>query len=142
MVNSVMCRAKATGGYINSVMALQEVAKDGYDEALLLDAEGMVAEGTGENLFIVKKGNFFTPVLTSALEGITRETIIQLAKNLNLKISEKKITRDEVYISDEAFFTGTAAEVTPIRELDGRQIGAGSIGKITSLLQKAYLSKQ
>lgn len=139
MVNSVMCRAKATGGYINSVMALQEVAKDGYDEALLLDAEGMVAEGTGENLFIVKNGELFTPVLTSALEGITRETIIQLAKNLNLKISEKKITRDEVYISDEAFFTGTAAEVTPIRELDGRQIGAGSIGKITSLLQKAYL---
>ncbi len=139
MVNSVMCRAKATGGYINSVMALQEVAKDGYDEALLLDAEGMVAEGTGENLFIVKNGELFTPVLTSALEGITRETIIQLAKNLNLKISEKKITRDEVYISDEAFFTGTAAEVTPIRELDGRQIGAGSIGKITSLLQKTYL---
>lgn len=139
MVNSVMCRAKATGGYINSVMALQEVAKDGYDEALLLDAEGMVAEGTGENLFIVKNGELFTPVLTSALEGITRETIIQLAKKLNLKISEKKITRDEVYISDEAFFTGTAAEVTPIRELDGRQIGAGSIGKLTSLLQKAYL---
>ncbi len=139
MVNSVMCREKATGGYINSVMALQEVAKDGYDEALLLDAEGMVAEGTGENLFIVKNGELFTPVLTSALEGITRETIIQLAKKLNLKISEKKITRDEVYISDEAFFTGTAAEVTPIRELDGRQIGAGSIGKITSLLQKAYL---
>ena len=139
MVNSVMCRAKATGGYINSVMALQEVAKDGYDEALLLDAEGMVAEGTGENLFIVKNGELFTPVLASALEGITRETIIQLAKKLNLKISEKKITRDEVYISDEAFFTGTAAEVTPIRELDGRQIGAGSIGKLTSLLQKAYL---
>ena len=139
MVNSVMCRAKATGGYINSVMALQEVAKDGYDEALLLDAEGMVAEGTGENLFIVKNGELFTPVLTSALEGITRETIIQLAKKLNLKISEKKITRDEVYISDEAFFTGTAAEVTPIRELDGRQIGAGSIGKLTSLLQKTYL---
>ncbi len=139
MVNSVMCRAKATGGYINSVMALQEVAKDGYDEALLLDAEGMVAEGTGENLFIVKNGALFTPILTSALEGITRETIIQLAKKLNLEVSEKKITRDEVYISDEAFFTGTAAEVTPIRELDGRQIGPGSIGKITSLLQKAYL---
>ena len=139
MVNSVMCRAKATGGYINSVMALQEVAKDGYDEALLLDAEGMVAEGTGENLFIVKNGALFTPILTSALEGITRETIIQLAKKLNLEVSEKKITRDEVYISDEAFFTGTAAEVTPIRELDGRQIGPGRIGKITSLLQKAYL---
>ena len=136
MVNSVMCRAKATGGYINSVMALQEVAKDGYDEALLLDAEGMVAEGTGENLFIVKNGELFTPVLTSALEGITRETIIQLAKKLNLKISEKKITRDEVYISDEAFFTGTAAEVTPIRELDGRQIGAGSIGKVNILTSK------
>ena len=135
-----MCRAKATGGYINSVMALQEVAKDGYDEAhFFLDAEGMVAEGTGGKSFHCKNGELFTPVLTSALEGITRETIIQLAKNLNLKISEKKITRDEVYISDEAFFTGTAAEVTPIRELDGRQIGAGSIGKITSLLQKAYL---
>ncbi len=139
LVNSVMCRAKATGGYINSVMALQEVAKDGYDEALLLDSEGMVAEGTGENIFIVKKGELFTPVLTSALEGITRETIIQLANKLELKVSEKRITRDEVYISDEAFFTGTAAEVTPIRELDGRQIGTGSIGKITSLLQNAYL---
>ncbi len=139
MVNSVMCRAKATGGYINSVMALQEVARDGYDEALLLDAEGMVAEGTGENIFIVKNGELYTPVLTSALEGITRETIIILAKKLGIKISEKKITRDEVYISDEAFFTGTAAEVTPIRELDGRQIGRGSIGEITSNLQTAYL---
>ena len=139
LVNSVMCRAKATGGYINSVMALQEVAKDGYDEALLLDSEGMVAEGTGENIFIVKKGELFTPVLTSALEGITRETIIQLANKLELKVSEKKITRDEVYISDEAFFTGTAAEVTPITEFDGRQIGTGTIGKITSLLQNAYL---
>ncbi len=139
MVNSVMCRAKATGGYINSVMALQEVARDGYDEALLLDAEGMVAEGTGENIFIVKNGELFTPVLTSALEGITRETIINLAEKLDIKVSEKKITRDEVYISDEAFFTGTAAEVTPIRELDGRQIGAGSIGQITSNLQSAYL---
>ena len=139
MVNSVMCRAKATGAYINSVMALQEAARDGYDEALLLDNEGMIAEGSGENIFIVKKGVIYTPELSSALEGITRETVIHLAAEENINVIEKRITRDEVYIAEEAFFTGTAAEVTPIRELDGRKIGVGSRGPITAKLQTAYL---
>ena len=139
MVNSVMCRAKATGNYINSVIALQEVAKDGYDEALLLDNEGMVAEGTGENIFIIRNNKIYTPELTSALEGITRETVISIAKEQGYEIIEKRITRDEVYIADEVFFTGTAAEVTPVRELDGRKIGEGKIGPITSLLQADYL---
>ena len=139
MVNSVMCRAKATGAYINSVLALQEAARDGYDEALLLDNEGMIAEGSGENIFIVKGDVIYTPELSSALEGITRETVIYLAKQLGLTVIEKRITRDEVYIAQEAFFTGTAAEVTPIRELDGRKIGIGKRGAITTQLQKAYL---
>jgi len=139
MVNSVMCRAKACGNYINSIMALQEAARDGYDEALLLDAEGMVAEGSGENIFIVRKGVVYTPELTSALEGITRETIMLIAEEEGMKVVEKRITRDEVYIADECFFTGTAAEVTPIRELDNRQIGQGSIGPVTKKLQQAYL---
>ena len=139
LVNSIMCRAKACGNYINSIMALQEAARDGYDEALLLDNEGMVAEGSGENIFVIRKGVIYTPEITSALEGITRETVMTLAAEEGLDVIEKRITRDEVYISDEAFFTGTAAEVTPIRELDNRQIGAGSIGPITRTLQHAYL---
>lgn len=139
LVNSVMCRAKACGNYINSIMALQEAARDGYDEALLLDNDGMVAEGSGENIFIVRKGVVYTPELTSALEGITRETVMSLAAEEDIEIVEKRITRDEVYIADEAFFTGTAAEVTPIRELDNRQIGSGSIGPLTKKLQQAYL---
>ena len=139
LVNSVMCRAKACGNYINSIMALQEAARDGYDEALLLDNDGMVAEGSGENIFIVRKGVVYTPELTSALEGITRETVMSLAAEEGIEIVEKRITRDEVYIADEAFFTGTAAEVTPIRELDNRQIGQGSIGPLTKKLQQAYL---
>ena len=139
LVNSIMCRAKACGNYINSILALQEAAHDGYDEALLLDAEGMVAEGSGENIFIVRKGVVYTPEITSSLEGITRETVIDLAHDEGLEVVEKRITRDEIYISDEAFFTGTAAEVTPIRELDNRQIGEGSIGPITRTLQQAYL---
>ena len=139
MVNSVMCRAKATGAYINSVLALQEAARDGYDEALLLDNEGMIAEGSGENIFIVKNNIIYTPELSSALEGITRETVIYLAKELGLPVIEKRITRDEVYIAEEAFFTGTAAEVTPIRELDGRPIGVGKRGPVTQKLQTAYL---
>ena len=134
-----MCRAKACGNYINSIMALQEAARDGYDEALLLDNDGMVAEGSGENIFIVRKGVVYTPELTSALEGITRETVMSLAAEEDIEIVEKRITRDEVYIADEAFFTGTAAEVTPIRELDNRQIGSGSIGPLTKKLQQAYL---
>ena len=139
LVNSIMCRAKACGNYINSIMALQEAAREGYDEALLLDNEGMVAEGSGENIFIVRRGVIYTPEIASALDGITRDTVISLAAEEGFEVVEKRITRDEIYISDEAFFTGTAAEVTPIRELDNRQIGAGSIGPITRTLQQAYL---
>ncbi|MEM7540146.1 MAG: branched-chain amino acid transaminase [Pseudomonadota bacterium] len=139
LVNSIMCRAKACGNYINSVLALQEAARDGYDEALLLDADGMVAEGSGENIFIVRNGIIYTPEITSALEGITRDTVIKLAHEEGFEVIEKRITRDEIYISDEAFFTGTAAEVTPIRELDNRRIGVGHIGPISKQLQSAYL---
>jgi branched-chain amino acid aminotransferase len=137
-VNITMCRAKANGNYMNSMLALQEALHDGYDEALLLDAEGYVMEGSGENIFIVRDGIIYTPDLTSALDGITRKTVIDLAEEMGYKVVEKRITRDEVYIADEAFFTGTAAEVTPIREVDNRAIGNGSRGPITERLQKAY----
>ena len=137
-VNITMCKAKANGNYMNSTMALQEALRDGYDEALLLDVDGFVAEGSGENIFIVRDGIIYTPELTSALEGITRETIMTLANEMGLEVKSKRITRDEVYIADEAFFTGTAAEVTPIRELDGRSIGCGSRGPITEKLQTMY----
>ena len=137
-VNSVMCKAKANGNYINSILALQEALECGCDEALLLDHEGYVAEGSGENIFIVRNGVLYTPDLTSALEGITRETVMTLAEDIGLSVKEKRITRDEVYVADEAFFTGTAAEVTPIRELDGRVIGNGKRGPITEQLQTLY----
>ncbi|MEJ2309148.1 MAG: branched-chain amino acid transaminase [Gammaproteobacteria bacterium] len=137
-VNITMCRAKANGNYMNSMLALKEALDTGYDEALLLDTNGYVMEGSGENLFIVRDGVIYTPDLTSALDGITRRTVIQLAEEANLKVVEKRITRDEVYIADEAFFTGTAAEVTPIRELDGRTIGSGTRGPITEKLQAKY----
>jgi branched-chain amino acid aminotransferase len=137
-VNITMCKAKANGNYMNSMLALQEALTDGYDEALMLDNEGYVAEGSGENIFIVRDGVMYTPDLTSALEGITRETIMQFAEENNINVKEKRITRDEVYVADEAFFTGTAAEVTPIRELDNRQIGEGKRGPITEKLQKLY----
>ena len=137
-VNINMCKAKATGNYMNSMLALQEALACGYDEALLLDAEGYVAEGSGENIFLVRDNVIYTPDLTSALAGITRATIFTLAEEVGLKICEKRLTRDEVYIADEAFFTGTAAEVTPIRELDGRAIGSGSRGPVTEHLQKLY----
>ena len=137
-VNITMCKAKANGNYMNSMMALQEALRDGYDEALLLDVEGYVAAGSGENIFIVRNGVIYTPELTSALEGITRDTIFTLANELGYDIREKRITRDEVYVADEAFFTGTAAEVTPIRELDGRAIGKGTRGPITEQLQTRY----
>jgi branched-chain amino acid aminotransferase len=137
-VNITMCKAKANGNYMNSILAHQEAIVDGYQEALLLDVDGFVAEGSGENIFIVRKGKLYTPDLTSALEGITRDTIIQLAEERGLKIIEKRITRDEIYGADEAFFTGTAAEVTPIRELDNRAIGQGTAGPITKQLQKDY----
>ena len=137
-VNISMVRAKASGHYINSILANNEVTNEGYDEAMLLDPEGYVAEGAGENLFIVKKGKLYTPDLTSCLEGITRATVLQIAGELGLSVQEKRITRDEVYCCDEAFFTGTAAEVTPIRELDNRQIGPGHRGPVTKALQEKY----
>ena len=137
-VNVNMCRAKSVSTYTNSILAHQEVAHDGYDEALLLDVDGYVAEGAGENLFIVKHGKLFTPDLTSCLEGITRASIIELAGELGIPVIEKRITRDEVYCADEAFFTGTAAEVTPIRELDNRTIGEGKRGPITTKLQTMF----
>jgi branched-chain amino acid aminotransferase len=137
-VNITMCKAKANGNYMNSMLALQEATRDGYDEALLLDTEGCVAEGSGENIFIVNNNVLYTPDLTSALDGITRRTIITLAEELGLRVREKRISRDEVYIADEAFFTGTAAEVTPIRELDNRAIGTGGRGPITERLQGVF----
>ena len=137
-VNINMVRAKASGAYMNSILANNEVTADGYDEAMLLDPEGYVAEGAGENLFIVKQGKLYTPDLTSCLEGITRATILTLAAELGIQVQEKRITRDEVYCADEAFFTGTAAEVTPIRELDNRTIGEGKRGPITAQLQQKY----
>lgn len=137
-VNIAMCKAKANGQYINSLLALREAIESGAEEALLLDNEGYVAEGSGENFFMVKNGVLYTPELTSCLEGITRATVIELAQEIGLTVREKRITRDEVYIADEAFFTGTAAEVVPIRELDSRAIGAGSRGPITEKLQTMY----
>ncbi len=137
-VNVAMCKAKANGHYINSMLALQEALACGYDEALLLDTEGYVAEGSGENVFIVRDGVVYTPDLTSALDGITRATLFTLAAEEGIEIREKRITRDEVYIADEAFFSGTAAEVTPIREVDGRTIGDGTRGPITERLQRRY----
>ncbi len=137
-VNITMCKAKANGNYINSMLALNEAISGGAEEALLLDNEGYVAEGSGENIFIVRDGVLHTPELTSCLEGITRATIIDFAKDLGLVVKERRITRDEVYIAEEAFFTGTAAEVLPIRELDGRQIGEGKRGPITEKLQSMY----
>ncbi len=140
-VNITMCKAKSNGNYTNSILALQEARADGYDEALLLDPEGYVAEGSGENIFIIRDNIIYTPELTSALDGITRDTIIHFISELGLKLVEKRITRDEVYIADEAFFTGSAAEVTPIRELDNRQIGEGGRGPITTKLQAMYFDQ-
>jgi|TARA_B100000809_G_scaffold261979_1_gene311963 branched-chain amino acid aminotransferase len=137
-VNISMCKAKANGHYINSLLALQEAQDCGVDDALLLDNEGYVQEGTGANLFIVRNGIIYTPELTSCLDGITRRTIMQLAEECGYEIREKRLTRDEIYIADEAFFTGSAAEVLPIRELDGRQIGKGSCGEITTVLKDLY----
>ena len=140
-VNITMCKAKANGNYINSMLALREALDSGCEEALLLDNEGYVAEGSGENFFLVQKGKLVTPELTSCLEGITRDTVFALAAELNIEVVEKRITRDEVYIADEAFFTGTAAEVLPIRELDGRTIGAGKRGPVTEKLQSMYFDQ-
>ncbi|MFQ5756467.1 MAG: branched-chain amino acid transaminase [Acidiferrobacterales bacterium] len=140
-VNVAMCRAKATGHYINSILALHEAQSCGFDEALLLDVEGYVMEGSGENIFIVRNGTIYTPDLTSALSGITRDTIFQLAAESGSTVQERRITRDEVYVADEAFFTGTAAEVTPIRELDGRTIGNGKRGPVTERMQMLYFDQ-
>jgi branched-chain amino acid aminotransferase len=137
-VNVSMCRAKYSGTYANSILANLEATEHGYDEGLLLDVDGFVAEGSGENLFMVKNGKIYEPELTSALMGITRESVITLAEEMGYSVAAKRITRDDLYIADEAFFTGTAAEVTPIREIDGRTIGAGRIGPITAKLQKAF----
>ena len=137
-VNVSLVRAKASGYYINSILANQEATGLGYDEALLLDTEGYVSEGSGENVFIVRNGVIYTPDLASCLDGITRDAIITIARDLGIEVREKRITRDEMYCADEAFFTGTAAEVTPIRELDDRVIGAGSRGPITTQLQSTF----
>ena len=140
-VNITMCKAKANGNYINSIMALREAIDSGCDEALLLDNEGYVAEGSGENFFLIKNGVLHTPELTSCLPGITRDTVLVFARELDIPIIERRITRDEVYIADEAFFTGTAAEVLPIRELDGRVIGHGQPGPVTLRLQSLYFDQ-
>ncbi len=140
-VNITMCKAKSNGNYTNSILALHEALDSGCDEALLLDNEGYVAEGSGENVFLIKDGVLHTPELTSCLAGITRSTVFTLAKELGLQILERRITRDEVYIADEAFFTGTAAEVLPIQSLDGRTIGGGSRGPITEKIQSAYFDQ-
>ena len=140
-VNISMCKAKVAGNYVNSILALSEARDGGYDEALLLDNEGYVAEGTGENVFIIRDGEIHTPQLTSCLPGITRDTILKFAEKLGYKVYERNITRDECYIADEAFFTGTAAEVLPIRELDNRIIGDGIRGPITETLQTMYFEE-
>ena len=137
-VNITMCKAKANGNYINSILALREALDAGCEEALLLDNEGYVAEGSGENVFVVRDGKIYTPELTSCLEGITRDSIFRIAADLGYEIKERRITRDEFYVADEAFFTGTAAEVVPIRELDSRPIGSGSRGPLTEKLQSIY----
>ena len=140
-VNITMCKAKSNGNYTNSILALHEALDSGCDEALLLDNEGYVSEGSGENVFLIKDGVLHTPELTSCLAGITRSTVFTLAKEFGLQILERRITRDEVYIADEAFFTGTAAEVLPIQSLDGRTIGGGSRGPITEKIQSAYFDQ-
>lgn len=138
--NSTMHRAKANGQYINSMLALNEVLREGYDEAITLDTNGHIAEGSAENIFVIINGELHTPDLNACLDGITRRTVMQLAQDFGIRVVERRIARDELYIADEAFFTGTAAEVTPIREVDNRSIGAGKRGPITEKLQKAYLA--
>jgi branched-chain amino acid aminotransferase len=137
-VNTTMVRSKSTANYANSLLAKREAHKDGYDEALLLDTDGYAAEGSGENVFMVRNGLIKTPPLTAILEGITRDTIIQLAQERGMRLAEERFTRDELYIADEAFFTGTAAEITPIREVDNRKIGSGKPGPVTKELQAAF----
>jgi branched-chain amino acid aminotransferase len=137
-VNVSMCRAKYSGTYANSILANLEATQDGYDEALLLDTDGFVAEGAGENLFVIKDSRIYEPEIASALVGITRASVIQVAKEFGLEVTAKRLTRDDIYVADEAFFTGTAAEVTPIRELDSRTIGEGKRGPITAKIQARF----
>ena len=137
-INVSMVRSKTSGHYVNSILANLEATRDGYDEALLLDTQGFVAEGAGENLFIVRNGQLVEPQMVSGLTGITRATVIELARDLGLAVESKPMTRDDVYLADEAFFTGTAAEITPIRELDGRTIGAGRRGPVTERIQSLF----
>ncbi|MBU6285409.1 MAG: branched-chain amino acid transaminase [Betaproteobacteria bacterium] len=137
-VNVSMVRAKASGYYVNSILANAEVTAHGYDEALLLDTEGYVSEGAGENVFMVRDGVLYTPDLASCLDGITRNAVITIAEDFGIQVKEKRITRDEMYCADELFFTGTAAEVTPIRELDDRCIGSGARGPVTERLQSMF----
>ncbi len=137
-VNAMMTKAKAVGGYVNSILAKREAVALGYDEALMLDTEGYVSEASGENIFIVKNGVIKTTPLTSVLKGITRDCILRIAEEEGYELIEERFTRDELYVADEAFFTGTAAEITPIREVDGRNIGAGTRGPVTERIQKRY----
>jgi branched-chain amino acid aminotransferase len=139
-VNVSMTRGKISGYYVNSILAKREAKADGYDEAILLDPEGYVSEGTGENIFIVRKGRLKTTPLTSILEGITRNAVIDLAREQAIVVAEERFTRDEMYIADEVFVTGTAAELTPVREIDNRRIGAGRPGPVTTALQKRFFS--
>lgn len=136
--NIHMIKAKANGNYLNSILANTEATRDGYDEAILLDAQGYVAEGSGENIFVVNEGKLYTPALDVALDGITRKSVIAIAEEMGLPVIEKRITRDELYAAEEVFFTGTAAEVTPIREIDNREIGIGERGPITTEIQQRY----
>jgi len=137
-VNITMVKAKASGNYINSMLALREALDSGCDEAIMLDPEGYVAEGSAENFFMVRDGVIYTPDLTSCLDGLTRDIVFKLAADHGIEVREKRISRDEVYIADEAFFTGTAAEIVPIREYDSRIIGTGKRGPIATTLQAAY----
>ncbi|MEK7773731.1 MAG: branched-chain amino acid transaminase [Deltaproteobacteria bacterium] len=137
-VNSSMTKAKLVGNYVNSILAKREVVNDGYDEAVLLDTDGYVAEGSGENIFIVKDGTLKTTPLTSVLKGITRDSVIKIAKDKAIEVREERFTRDELYTADEAFFTGTAAEITPIREVDNRKIGKGRPGPVTKKVQTVF----
>jgi len=139
-VNVSMTRGKISGYYVNSILAKYEAKSDGYDEAILLDPEGYVSEGTGENIFIVRKGRLKTTPLTSILEGITRNAVIDIAREQQIAIVEERFTRDEMYIADEVFVTGTAAELTPVREIDNRRIGTGKPGPVTLTLQKRFFS--
>lgn len=137
-VNSAMTKGKINGYYVNSVLAKWEVVKAGYDEAVLLDTEGYVAEASGENIFIVRNGILQTSTLTSILPGITRDSVLNIARKLDIPVKECRFTRDEMYIADEMFFTGTAAEITPVREVDDRRVGTGKPGPVTKQIQEAF----